>query len=237
MKKFALCTVLSISAFCLLITSSAPKAFATTVQLTVVNGTGPDYGGNFVYPYSFTLNNGGSVVSLMCLSDFTNINIGESWTANVFTPATAPVWGPPVSPVPTSITSADYLAADFLLHDAINNPSNAGSDQWAAWQLFNPHGYNNGFGTLTPLEVTAATDQQLLALSWAGSNPNDTSAVIYIWDGGPITNQAGSDDPQIFIGPVPEPSSLLLLGTGLLGLAVVAFRKAKPARTVLNANQ
>ena len=42
-----------------------------------------------------------------------------------------------------------------------------------------------------------------------------------VWDDADITREA--NDSSV----TPEPASLLLLGTGLLGLAFLAFRKAK----------
>ena len=194
-----------LSLLCLLTIAGPERAFADPVTLQLV-GTGSNQAnGEYAYPYSVTVN--GNTNSLMCLSYNNSITNGESWQATV-----------------QSVTGTLYEEAAWLLNDANVNPSNTIDDQLAAWGLFanNVSGSNNA--------------QLIAAQNFVSNNPNDTSFYnqfqLYVpLDG---TQSGGNGDPQIFMGETPEPSSLLLLGTGLLGLALVAFRKAKPSRLSLN---
>ena len=79
------------------------------------------------------------------------------------------------------------------------------------------------------------------ACGWVALYPsisNDALFAIDIGIGAATDSGTGNPDSltvdSLDITETPEPSSLLLLGTGLLGLAVVVFRKAKSSGLVLH---
>lgn len=204
----------------------ALAASASTVPVQFVgtaSGLGGPANGVYYYPYQLIVN--GSTVTVAC-DDYDNeVHLGETWNATVSTFANLSQTmyyngGAGVS----NYEKAAWLYSQFQPTPPLTNNVNAAIN-FAIWDLMDPDTptYNAG----TPTLNTSSVYWLNLANSQNLSGFNFSNFEIFT----PVNGWPSNDGmPQEYIGEVPEPGTVFLLLTGLLGLCFVAWKR----RTLLN---
>jgi hypothetical protein len=199
---------------------AAPASAST--QFTFLNPGTVTAFGYFVGPYNgFQGAPANANVLLNCVDFFHHIANGDVWQANLTSLGSSSGIGTVTRfNNLTAYRQAAWLSTQF---STTSNPATIGDIQATIWNLFSgpttpPQPSTNAWLLASQAYVAANTNGSTYQNFWVVTDVNAHLA-------------NGDDDPnskqEFIIVPTPEPATMLLVATGLAGLASVRIRRRK----------